>query len=164
MSLPEYTAAIIRELSPILICSLPASHLQPGGYLQILDIDMTGFHSDDGTYSKQGAVQTYFNHLNRSMMMVGTAHDIDELPALLRDTGFEDIVVRVAKYPIGTWPRKRELKERGVWGLEVSLQGFEAYSAAFTRVLRMSERERERLVEEACAEVRDMRIHSYWKV
>lgn len=51
----------------------------------------------------------------------------DRCMDLVRDTGFVDIHEEIRKWPIGPWPRDKQLKEIGTVNLEHWLAGLEGY-------------------------------------
>lgn len=60
----------------------------------------------------------------------------EQVKGYLEDAGFEDIVERVYKWPIGPWSRDPHMKEIGLWNRLHWQEGIEGWSLALlTRVL-----------------------------
>src|SRR5690606_30563080 len=117
-------------------------NLRPGGYVELQEYDSFNPASDDGTYTEDSAMYEYQQLLKKAMKNTGTYVDVPGLAERLQAAGFVDIVVRKFKAPVGAWPKKRTMKEHGIFMYESIKTGMEAYGLAlFTRVLGMDRSE-----------------------
>ena len=69
--------------------------------------------------------------------MTGKTFEIAEnMAGLVREAGFEDVVEKRFKWPVGPWSTDPKLKEIGRWNLLNWEEGMEGWvMAAYTRVL-----------------------------
>lgn len=83
----------------------------------------------------------------------------------MKEAGFENIVVREYKVPIGIWPKDPKMREIGTAQLIAMLEGIHGLTIAFwTRFLNWSPEEIEVFLDKTRAEFSSRNIHSYWPV
>jgi hypothetical protein len=137
-------------------------HTRPGGYCELADLAFT-VHTDDNTMPDDSPVKIYFELLEKAMNEAGRpGYTGAQLEKFLRDAGFVDIVVTSFKQPMGPWPKKKNLKMAGGLALASNETAFHAYGlAVFTRTLKMSVEEAERICSAAVKESMNRRAHMY---
>lgn len=79
--------------------------------------------------------------------------------------GFEDVELRLFKWPSNQWPRDPKFKTLGLWNLANIDGGLEGLTLAlFTRGLGLTAEETAVYCDGARRELRDTSIHAYWPV
>ncbi|KAF6513404.1 hypothetical protein HZS61_006729 [Fusarium oxysporum f. sp. conglutinans] len=151
------------DLSPI----QPDFNLVPGGYVELLEIDLFA-HSDDNTLTEDHHLSKLIHLLDEASTKIGRPfQDNKKNKDILRDAGFVDIVETVFKWPTNRWPLDKRYKEIGEWNnLNMdSFKGLEALSmAALTRVLGWSQEEVTVFLAKVRRDLNDRTIHAYWPV
>jgi hypothetical protein len=140
-------------------------HLEPGGWLEIVETHMVPY-SEDNTYeTKAHALQTYFKHLCDGGAKIGCRLDqAGELKAKVEDAGFINVSEKPYKSPVGGWPKDPRWKEIGKIMLSICTIGAESYGLAlFTRALGMSEKEAATVIDNARNELTNNKIHTVYK-
>lgn len=145
--------------------SKQASNLAPGGYVELLEVDLYG-KSNDGTLKEHHELSRLARLLDEASTKIGRRfQDNRTNKDILRDTGFIDIVETTFKWPSGPWPREKKYKELGQWSNTNmdALQGLESLAmAAFTRVLGWTREEVIVHLAMVRKELSDKSIHAYW--
>jgi hypothetical protein len=138
-------------------------HLRPGGYLELVEVEVMDLFSDDGTYHDQTALWRYYSLLNESSRRAGRLITMDKhFHELLPAAGFDNIKVDPRKLPLGSWPANAKLKELGRWFGLVAESGFEAYGLALmTRAMGMKIDDVKSLIEDVKVEYRSRKVHGY---
>jgi Methyltransferase domain len=139
-------------------------HLRPGGWYEQAEISVIT-RSEDG--SIVGTSTERWGPLAlecgvRFGKSFGIAEDTERL---FRQAGFENVVYRTFKWPIGPWPRDRRMKEIGAYnriGWEEGLEGWAMF--LFTNYLRWTAEETRALIDQIRLEMRDKSIHAYQNV
>ncbi|KAF5962326.1 methyltransferase, partial [Fusarium bulbicola] len=105
-------------------------NLVPGGYLEIQEVDVNT-KSDDGSLSPYNIMLKSLVLLNEASVMFGRPYlDILSLVDIMKDIGFEDVVVEKFKWPINSWPRDKKAKLLGSWCYINMACGLEAFTMA----------------------------------
>ncbi|KAI1015819.1 hypothetical protein LB503_013615 [Fusarium chuoi] len=142
-------------------------NLVPGGYVELLEIDLFA-HSDDKTLTEDHHLSKLIHLLDEASTMIGRPfQDNKKNKDILRDAGFVDIVETVFKWPTNRWPLDKRYKEIGEWNnLNMdSFKGLEALSmAALTRVLGWTQEEVTIFLAKVRRDLNDRTIHAYWPV
>ena len=61
---------------------------------------------------------------------------IDEMKGYIEEAGFEDVVLKEYRWPVGTWSEDPKLKELGRWNQVHLLEGMEGFVLAWlTRIM-----------------------------
>jgi len=125
--------------------------LKPGGYLEHTEFSAQ-FIAEDNTIPEGGGIAAWNNVGPECHRVMKTELQVFEtMGKKMREAQFEDVVERQFKWPIGPWPRKRELKELGKLVrafLETGLENFTL--RLLTNILGWSAEE----VYKLCADVR----------
>lgn len=89
----------------------------------------------------------------------------DQYKAILERTGFQNVHETIFRWPTNSWPKDRKLKELGKWNLANFDAGLEGVSLAlFTRVLSWSKEDVMTLCADVRRELRNPKVHGYWKM
>ncbi|KAJ5266538.1 hypothetical protein N7478_009346 [Penicillium angulare] len=103
------------------------NNLQPGGWIEQLEFD-AHIESDDNTLPKDSMAATWGETIlgcaeraTRKMDTINTMRDSIE------KAGFVDIRERAYKWPIGPWPRDKNIKEAGLLNYQMWSLGIEGW-------------------------------------
>jgi hypothetical protein len=137
--------------------------LEPNGYLEIHDIDFV-LRCDDGSIPPDSPLQQWNDLMHRAANAAGFPLDtISEVPDMMREAGFVDIVAKHVPWPTNPWPRHPKHKELGQWSYENFSWGCESMSLAlFTRALGWSADEVRVFMALVRQDLRNRRMHGYW--
>ncbi|VTT77826.1 unnamed protein product [Fusarium fujikuroi] len=106
------------------------NNLVPGGYLEIQEVDVN-IKSDDGSLRPDNIMLKSLALLNEASVMFGRPYlDILSLVNIIKNIGFEDVVVEKFKWPINSWPRDKKAKLLGSWCYTNMACGLEAFTMA----------------------------------
>ncbi|WDK21268.1 methyltransferase domain-containing protein [Colletotrichum graminicola] len=139
-------------------------NLEPGGYFEIQDLELPSA-CDDGTVPPTAALCRWQHALVAASNAIG--RPINYAPFCLdhlRDVGFVNVHRQIFKWPFNNWPEDPKLREIGRWNcanLDMGLEGFSM--ALMTRVNGWTREAVEELCEEVKREVKDTRLHAYWR-
>ncbi|KAK0373896.1 hypothetical protein CLIM01_08747 [Colletotrichum limetticola] len=140
-------------------------HLNPGGYLEIHEIDVEP-DSDDGTLKADSALMKSLRLWQEAAVIFERPfEDIKSLAGIMTDVGFEDVHLERYKWPTNTWPKDRNYKEIGAWtyeNLAVNWEGF--IMAPLTRAHNWTKEEVMLLAMEARKDLGDRSIHAYFTI
>ncbi|KAH0428583.1 hypothetical protein CcaCcLH18_08940 [Colletotrichum camelliae] len=141
------------------------SNLNPGGWLEIQDIDFP-MRCDDGTIPPECDLGRWNDLMmeagRRSGFLLDTCGRAAEMMA---HAGFIDIVRIPFKWPINQWPRDVRHKTLGLWTEANFSVGLESMTLAlFTRFMGWRKEEVWDFSARASAEWRDVRRHGYFDV
>jgi hypothetical protein len=104
-------------VSLILTCPYSRSFLNPGGYLEVVDI-VYPLHCDDGTLPEDSALLKWSNIMLDNMEKIQRPiASAKEYPEQLAELGFTDIKKTICKWPTNGWPKDAKHKEMGGWPL-----------------------------------------------
>jgi hypothetical protein len=80
----------------------------------------------------------------------------------MRQAGYENVVERQFKWPLGTWPKDRKLKVLGFWARTHAEAGLENWCLAMnTRVLGWSYEEVQVFIAKARQRLQDKKRHAW---
>ncbi|EKJ77672.1 hypothetical protein FPSE_02170 [Fusarium pseudograminearum CS3096] len=143
------------------------NNLVPGGYVELLEIDLFA-KSDDNTLNEDHNLSKLIHLLGEASTKIGRPfQDNKKNKDILRDTGFVDVVETVFKWPSNAWPKDTKHKEIGQWqNMNLDhFKGLEALSiAVLTRVLGWSQEEVTVFLAKVRKDVNNKAIHAYWPV
>ena len=145
-----------------LIIESAFTHLKPGGWLELHEIDHMP-HSLDGTLATDSYLLQYWMLITeacKNMHLDLRPHT--RLADMMRAAGFFNVTERIFFTPIGPWARNQQLREIGLYWRSVLLAGLESIALGpLTRGLKWSKEEVDVLVAEVRQAYMDKRIHSY---
>ncbi|KAJ5137038.1 hypothetical protein N7448_005592 [Penicillium atrosanguineum] len=105
------------------------SHLKPGGYIEVADVDPAGDTITMPSDLETSHLRTYAAALRAAADEAGYPRDLKHLATTaLSEAGFVDVRVQERSIPIGLWPEDVREKTLGKMGLIVLLEGLEAYA------------------------------------
>ena len=98
-----------------------SSKTVPGGYVEFQDYGCEIFSSDgtrlDGLIPEHPAT-SYMHHTTSAAARAGRPLIIARgMVERMEKAGFVDIQKETAIWPLGPWPKQRDLKERGKWAM-----------------------------------------------
>ncbi|KAI5780130.1 S-adenosyl-L-methionine-dependent methyltransferase [Geopyxis carbonaria] len=137
---------------------------RPGGWVEVVELQTDGVHSDDDTIPHTNpAVLGVFKLAHAALQKAGIeAPDGATLRRYAQEAGFVDVQLIALKQPFGPWPQDPQLKRAGAFFLMMADTVFEAYNLALlTRVMGMSTEEAKKMFEAGRREFFDKRIHMY---
>lgn len=139
------------------------SNLVPGGYLEIQEVDVN-IKSDDGSLSPDNIMLKSLALLNEASVMFGRPYlDILSLMDIMKNIGFEDVVVEKFKWPINSWPRDKKAKLLGSWCYTNMACGLEAFiMAPLTRAHGWTPEEVNLWLVHQRKAMADRNTHAYW--
>ncbi|RDL31137.1 Uncharacterized protein BP5553_09926 [Venustampulla echinocandica] len=138
------------------------AHLAPGQWYQQIEMSVVPV-SDDGTIY-EGHI---FDQWGKISLEAGDKFGKDlriheQVKGYLEEAGFEDVVDRAFKMPIGPWSKDPHLKQIGLWNQLHWQEGIEGWSMALlTRVLGWSYTEVQAYLGKMREALVDRRIHAY---
>ncbi|KAF8464230.1 UMTA methyltransferase family protein [Kalaharituber pfeilii] len=105
-------------------------HLVPGGYLEFQDYGFELF-SHDGKFLTDTSAVAYMYHLvvKYSIEAGRPAAIARGMEQCVKNAGFEDVTVRKELWPLGDWPKDKELRELGRYARVGMNNGLHAFSA-----------------------------------
>lgn len=140
--------------------------LSPGGWYEIQDIQIPLF-CDDGTldFNTSPSMKWQQGLIEGSRKLGRPLGESDKYKSIVEKAGFENIVETVYRWPTNSWPKDPKLKELGKWNLANFDSGLEGVSLAlFNRVLGWSKEEILTLCADVRKELRNPKVHAYWKM
>ena len=139
-------------------------HTKPGGYFEIQELT-TRIESDHYEIPETSSIKQWCGLMRAGIVVMGRRLDLDfeEMSQMVRDVGFEDVVVIPYKQPIGAWPADPTLRESGATQLVAMLQGMESLSLAiFCRCLQWRTEDVEELLARTRREFAMKKACYYW--
>lgn len=114
--------------------------LKPGGWIEQHEVGPDP-RSEDGTLTPDHPFQKWGDLIFQAGDVIGksyrTAYSTKDY---MEEAGFINIVEKKYKFPIGTWPKDKRMKELGMWFRAYFEDGMEGYAMALlTRILQVSQ-------------------------
>ncbi|GAB7363179.1 hypothetical protein MBLNU230_g3462t2 [Neophaeotheca triangularis] len=141
------------------------THLRPGAYIEQIEWSVHN-RSSDGLLVRDGVLGQWSTTAIEVGRLTGKTFEIAEnMAGLIREAGFEEVVEKRYKWPIGPWSSDKRLKETGRWNLLNWEEGMEGWvMAAYTRVLGYSFAGVQEFLDQVRAALRDRKQHVYHEV
>nr|OQO25088.1 hypothetical protein B0A51_06369 [Rachicladosporium sp. CCFEE 5018] len=140
--------------------------LQPGGWVENQEFEVV-FGCDDNTIPPDSACVKWANLWNEGIEKFGGTGRCypDQMKLQMEAAGFINVRIESFRMPMGTWPRRKRLRQAGELNLHGFYHGVDGLSQrVFTKALGWSVEE----MEVMCAQVRneclDRRIHTYFPI
>lgn len=142
------------------------AHLKPGGWLEMQDMVSPMPRCDDGTAPDDSPLMRWGEMMREASRRIGVdLFAADHFTNHMRDAGFVDIQVHTEIWPLNRWPMDENMKKRGTWAGENLASGMEGFCMAFfTKIFGWSKEQVMELVEQARAQVKDKKSHTYMPV
>jgi SAM-dependent methyltransferase len=136
--------------------------LKPGGYIELQDINIPA-RCDDGSAAPGSPILEWAQLMQQGAGKFGIDLQASAtFPQLLADAGFVDVRSETHAWPLGRWPKNKDMKIRGQWALQNYLNGVQAFSMAyFTRGLGWEKEKVNELVEKVIVQAKDPKSHVY---
>ena len=111
-------------------------HLKPGGWYEQVEYSVH-WRADDGSIPEGHVFQRWSDIFVESGEKMGkTFRILDLQKQYVIDAGFENVVEKKYKMPVGPWSSDPKLKEIGRWHLLECFEGIEGWAMALlTRVM-----------------------------
>ena len=138
--------------------------LKPGGWVENQEFDCI-ILSDDNTIPPDSKLTEWVALWNEGIGKMGMTGRIDpeKLASQMREAGFINVQIKPYKMPIGPWPKNKQLKEAGIFGLAALLNGMQGLSMkVFTNFLGWSVAQLEVYLAAVRKELKRGDMHSYW--
>ncbi|SMR41418.1 unnamed protein product [Zymoseptoria tritici ST99CH_3D1] len=141
------------------------THLEPGGWIEQVEFSIHN-RSADGRLDGGSTLGRWSGNAMSIAEGTGKTFEIAEnMAGLIGEAGFEGLVERVFKWPIGPWSSDKRLKELGRWNLLNWEEGMEGWCMApYTRVLGWSPAEVQEWLVNIRKALRDRKAHVYHEV
>lgn len=127
-------------LAPVITMLTCCRHLKPGGWLEQLEMSIV-FRSDDGTVTHDHVFSVWSRTFIEAGEKFGKTFRIADLARrYIEDAGFEGVVEKKFKLPVGGWSSDPYYKELGQWNLIHCERGIEGWAMALlTRIMEVRE-------------------------
>ncbi|KAK5098609.1 hypothetical protein LTR70_002497 [Exophiala xenobiotica] len=138
-------------------------HLKPGGKIELSE-GRTHLCCDDGTFPMESDTNRWYTGFHQIARAHGLEFDpFPQMPDLLRQGGFINVLATERPCPIGTWPKDKKLKEIGRFFKHQFINmAVDSYSLAlFTRIGGWSEAETQILLARVRDEFKGNKMHLY---
>lgn len=156
---------VITERHPNEVLTLSRSHTASGGWAEFQDFDFQ-YYSDDGSLKPDCSTMKYLELLLGAARKTGREPSPGpHLEGWVKEAGFQNIVHKKFRFPIGPWPRDRHLKTVGMYNLAQLLDGLEGFTLRlFCDVLGWDKQEVVVLLAKVRAEVKDPNLHAQYNL
>jgi len=141
------------------------SHLEPGGWIDQLEMDIQ-FSSDDNTIPEKHVFTQWSDTFIDAGEKVGKTFKIGEQAAgLMKTAGFINVTESQYKVPLGGWSSEQKYKEIGRWNFLHCYQGAEGWGLfILTHLLQWSVEEAMVFIAKFKGEMKNKAVHSYFAV
>ncbi|KAH7176106.1 methyltransferase domain-containing protein [Dactylonectria macrodidyma] len=104
------------------------NHLNPGGWAEFQDFDFQ-YYSEDGSFTDKHDTMKWANgFLEAAKKIQREPSPGPKLERWFKEAGFQNVVHRRFRFPIGPWPKDAHMKDVGLCTLASLLDGLEAIS------------------------------------
>jgi len=137
---------------------------RPGGWIEMQDLYMP-LLCDDGTMDG-----TAFGEWNEKYMQACAVLKRDpswtaKYKDWITEAGFENVKEHIFRWPINPWPKDKNLKAMGLWNMTNMLDGLDGFTVRlWTMALGMTPEEVQAFLVPVRKDLRDTKIHSYWRM
>ncbi|MCJ1367644.1 hypothetical protein MMC16_006778 [Acarospora aff. strigata] len=140
-------------------------HLKPGGWYEQVEYSVH-WRADDGSIPEGHVFQRWSDIFVESGEKMGkTFRILDLQKQYVIDAGFENVVEKKYKMPVGPWSSDPKLKEIGRWHLLECFEGIEGWAMALlTRVMGWSINEVHVFLAEVRKGLKSSKVHAYTSV
>ncbi|KAH8744170.1 S-adenosyl-L-methionine-dependent methyltransferase [Hyaloscypha finlandica] len=140
-------------------------HIKPGGWIEQLEMSIE-FKSDDGTVTNDHIFSVWSRTFIEAGEMFGKTFRIADLAkGYIIGAGFDEVVEKKFKLPVGGWSSDPKYKELGRWNLLHCEQGIEGWAMALlTRVMGWKYTEVQAFLGLMRAGLRNRNTHAYYNV
>ncbi|WYZ34709.1 hypothetical protein EsH8_I_000985 [Colletotrichum jinshuiense] len=141
------------------------NHLAPGGYFEIQDGDFI-VKTDDDTLPPGAPLAQFCSLIREACVIFGQPFvDVPSLKDVLTEVGFEDVTVKIDKWPSNPWPKDPRHKKIGQWNYYNFTDAVEAVGLApLTRAHNWTREEASVFCDGVRKDMRNTSIHSYMSI
>ncbi|KAI9799047.1 MAG: hypothetical protein M1833_004241 [Piccolia ochrophora] len=159
----RYLAGAIRDWPKLM--KQAYDNLTPGGWVEWNDFNFK-YYSDDGSLTKDHSLALWNWKLAEAYETFGAdSCPGPHLESWVRDAGFTNVVCKKYKIPIGTWPKDKEMKVLGAWGMLFTLESLEAVTLKiYTTVLGWRPEEVQVLLANTRKDLKNSNIHAVYEL
>ncbi|KAL6352063.1 hypothetical protein LRP88_14876 [Fusarium phalaenopsidis] len=139
--------------------------LKPGGWVE--HVELWGItKSDDGSLKDNSPLKKWVQVFEKIGALTGKGFFYGHKAAnFQREAGFENLVERRLKMPLGPWPKDKRLKTWGAWNRQFLLQALEGFSIrGLTELLGWTYDDAQLFLVEMRNELLNPAVHSYGEV
>ncbi|KAI8650706.1 hypothetical protein NCS57_01405100 [Fusarium keratoplasticum] len=139
--------------------------LKPGGWVE--HVELWGItKSDDGSLKDNSPLKKWVEVFEKIGALTGKGFFYGHKAAdFQREAGFENLVERRLKMPLGPWPKDKRLKTWGAWNRQFLLQALEGFSIrGLTELLGWTYDDAQLFLVEMRNELLNPAVHSYGEV
>lgn len=141
-------------------------HLKAGGILEQAEY-AAGMYSEDGSLKPDSAIATSGDFAKACFEKLGRSEgDLDiyaTMQGRISQAGFQNVTLHKFRWPLGTWPKDKKMKELGRWAsvhLDMGLEGY--LMRLMTTLLGSTPEEVTQLCDDVRAQLKDRRTHAIW--
>ena len=137
------------------------SNLEPGGWAEFQDFDLQ-YYSDDGSLKPEDPLLFWISTLlDAARQLKRDPNPGSKLDGWVKDAGFQNVVHKKFKIPIGPWPKDPVLKEAGIMNYMQVTGGLEGLSLRlYTNVLKWKVEEVLVLLTKVRKDLKNPNIHA----
>jgi len=135
--------------------------LEPGGWCEFQDFDLQ-YYSDDGSLKPDDPLHVWISTLlDAARLLNRDPNPGSKLEGLVKDAGFQNIVHKRYKIPIGPWAKDPTLKEIGMWNYMQINGGLEGLTLRlYVNVLKWKHEEIMALLGKVRQDLKNPNIHA----
>ncbi|KAF2205987.1 S-adenosyl-L-methionine-dependent methyltransferase [Delitschia confertaspora ATCC 74209] len=140
-------------------------HLQPGGWLDQLELTIQ-FKSDDDSLKPDHVYSQWSDVFHEAGERFGKSFKaVHHLGKWMKEVGFEEVHEEWFKLPVGGWSSDPKMKEVGRWNLLHCNQGAEGWGLfLLTRIMKWTVDEARVFIAKFRQALRDRSVHAYLEV
>jgi SAM-dependent methyltransferase len=136
--------------------------LKPGGYIELQDLNFPARCDDDSAPRDSPIISWAYLMVEAAAKFNINLQASATFPQLLAAAGFVDVKSETHAWPVNRWPKDKDMKVRGQWGMQNFLNGLQGFSMAyFTRGLGWDKDKVNELVDKVKIQAKDTRSHVY---
>ncbi|KAH7143773.1 S-adenosyl-L-methionine-dependent methyltransferase [Dactylonectria macrodidyma] len=159
----------LRNMIPILkspagLLKQAITHMRPGGWVELQDVDGQ-CHTDDDTIPDDWPIKRFTEYIVEGFAQFGTnSHAAIFGGQYLVEAGFVNIKHNYVKLPYGTWPRDKITRLVGMYYRTACEEFFPAVGAVHFPRMGWNKLEMELFFAECRKSMRDPNVHAYGKM
>ncbi|KAJ5094738.1 hypothetical protein N7456_010599 [Penicillium angulare] len=141
------------------------NNLKPGGWIEQLELDIH-VETDDNSLPKDSMAATWGDTISGCAERANRRIDtLNTMRGSIENAGFVDVRERTYKWPIGPWPRDKNMKEAGMINYQMWSSGIEGWGMWFlTKFGAPTPWSREEVIAYVAkirSELKNSEVHSY---
>ncbi|KAK5053182.1 hypothetical protein LTR84_002156 [Exophiala bonariae] len=138
--------------------------LKPGGWIEMQDLYMP-LLSDDGSLDGTAFGEWNVKYMEACDVLKRSPSLTAKYKEWIMEVGFENVKEHIFKWPINPWAKDKHLKTMGLWNMHNMLDGLDGFTVRlWTMALGMTPEEIQAFLVPVRKDLRDTKIHSYWRM